>query len=129
MRSVLYCYLLFMALRVFLREPIDLVDSIKKLIDSKKVSTWSYDSEGDFTHNVDQWRYKAWIRPRLSEDSNQVLFNILGRNDKTMTKSEYAVFHGRFAEMLLIHFDMQISRIELTALPTSTDRIGEDKSE
>lgn len=118
-----------MAITVYLRESVDLVDKIKKKIDSKEITTWSYDSQGDFTHNVDQWRYKAWIRPRHSEDTQNLVFNILGRNDKKMTNAEYAVYHGRFAEMLLIHFDVQISRVELSALPTSADSLGEEKSD
>lgn len=117
-----------MAITVHLRESIDLVESIKKKIDSKSITTWSYDSQGDFTHNVDQWRYKAWIRPRHSEDNMQIVFSILGRNDKKMTAAEYAVYHGRFAEMLLIHFDLKISKVELSALPTSSDRLGEEKN-
>lgn len=118
-----------MAITVHLRESIDLVDSIKKKIDSKAITTWIYDSDGDFTHDVDQWRYKAWIRPRHNEDKQKIVFNILGRNDRKMTSAEYAVYHGRFAEMLLVHFDLQISRVELSALPTSSDSLGEDKSE
>jgi hypothetical protein len=33
----------------------------------------------------------------------------------------YAVYHGRFIEMLLAHFDEQMSGAAATAMPTTAD--------
>jgi len=40
-----------------------------------------------------------------------------------MTIVEYAVYHGRFVEMLLTHFDKECDAIEVSPLATSYDRV------
>ena len=46
-------------------------------------------------------------------------FGILKRADVKLSKEIYGVYHGRFAEMLLTHFDDDFSLIETTAMPVS----------
>lgn len=53
-----------MALSVKTDNPSGLLTSIRKAIDNKVVSTWSYDKDGDFSHTPDQWKNKAWLRPK-----------------------------------------------------------------
>ncbi len=104
-----------MALIVKSEKPAELVDSIKKAIDAKKIDTWTYDASGDFTHSPDQWKNKGWMRPKI--ENGQVRFIFLGNNDFVTTRPMYAVFHGRFAEMLLSHFDEKFSTANATAMP------------
>ncbi len=112
-----------MAIFVETNTPQSLVDKIKEAIDQNKIDTWSYDSDGDFTHNVDQWRYNAWIRP-IVEDK-RVVFAILGRTDVPLSVVDYGVYHGRFVEMLLNHLDSQCSNITVTPMPVSRyDNLG-----
>lgn len=40
-----------------------------------------------------------------------------------MSKLTYGVYHGRFSEMLLTHFDNEITSIQLTSLPDDYDNI------
>lgn len=115
-----------MAIYVETLNPKQIVENIKKKIDDNKIDTWSYDADGDFVHDVDQWRYSAWLRPRI--ENNRVVFGILGRTDRKMSTVEYAVYHGRFVEMLLSHFDDDCNAINVTPLPVSEyDKIGEEK--
>ena len=44
-----------------------------------------------------------------------------------MTVNEYAVFHGRFVEMLLDNYDHMCSSIEVTPLGTKYDSISVKK--
>lgn len=112
-----------MAIFVETNSPQSLVDKIKEAIDQNKIDTWSYDSDGDFTHNVDQWRYNAWIRP-IVEDK-RVVFAILGRTDVPLSVVDYGVYHGRFVEMLLTHLDSQCSNIMVTPMPViKYDNLG-----
>lgn len=92
-----------MAIRVSTAQPSALLAAIKKAIDQKKVETWSYDSDGDFTHTPPQWNQKAWLRP--SVQSGALVLNILNPRGVQITKLVYGVYHGRFIEMLLTHFD------------------------
>ncbi|MGJ7499880.1 hypothetical protein ACSFBF_05930 [Variovorax sp. ZT5P49] len=78
-----------------------LLTAIRKFIDDKLVVTWSYDADGDFTHDVDQWRNKAWLRPTV--EKNRLVFGILTPKDADLTHVLYGVYHGRFMEMLLTH--------------------------
>ena len=95
---------------------VDLVEKIIEKIDSHIISTWSYDDEFDFTHETGQWRNHAWISKKIAE-KNLITFGIIGRRDEPMTKTKYSIFHARFAEMLLTHFDDEIEEIRLTSMP------------
>lgn len=110
-----------MAVIVKTNNPQGLLSEIKKAIDSKSIQTWSYDSDGDFTHSPEQWQYKGWMRPKIYP--NELHFGFLGHKDVNTTKLIYAVYHGRFAEMLLNHFDDKFSNVQATAMPTSLDKI------
>lgn len=116
-----------MSIIVKTKNPNTLVAKIKEYIDEKKIDTWIYDSDGDFTHNVVQWEFHAWLRP-IIPDENTIIFAIIGRNDKKMSVVEYAVYHGRFIEMLLSHFDKQCQSMEATPLPTKHDDLGKEVS-
>lgn len=108
-----------MAVRVYCEDPRELIQSIRSAIREGKIDTWKLDSDGDFTHSPAQWAYLAWMRPKIFDD--HITFNILGTKSKKMPKVVYGVYHGRFIEMLLSHFDRQFTRASATALPISTD--------
>jgi len=102
-----------MAIVVYTRSPRTLLDAIYKAIDDQRIVTWSYDKDGDFTHTRDQWREKAWLHPQTS--SGLLQLGLIGQRHVVMTKSVYGVYHGRFVEALLTHFDSSISSITATA--------------
>ena len=110
-----------MAIRVFCDEPRTLLAEIKAAIENERVTTWKVDSDGDFTHDADQWRNRAWLRPRIFED--RILFNIVGATNRKLSRATYGVYHGRFIEMLLNHFDKKFDRVTATALATKDDVI------
>lgn len=98
-----------------------LLADIKLAIDKGTVATWTYDSDGDFTHSADQWKHRAWLRPTISSEG--IVFKILTPKETTMTGVVYGIFHGRFIEMLLTHFDLSFSQVVATALPSRGDII------
>lgn len=102
-----------MALIVNAPNPKQLLADIKKAIDDKKIDTWVYDADGDFTHSPSQWIYQAWLRPIVAP--GVLIFGLLGKQNVVMTKVIYGVFHGRFIEMLLNHFDNDFSATSATA--------------
>lgn len=93
----------------------DLYGLILKQVDEETVDTWMADNEGDFTHTPPQWREKAWFRC-TSANENELVFGIIGRRDMKMPKTIYAVYHGRFVEMLLTYFDLEIEEIKVSSL-------------
>lgn len=99
----------------------ELLSEIKKAIDDHDVVTWEYDSEGDFTHVPEQWKGRAWLRPHI--ETNRIVFGIVDRKDVNLSIDEYAVFHGRFVEMLLEHFDKKCTDIRVSPLGTEYDII------
>lgn len=111
-----------MALIVKTSNPSGLLTEIKKAIASQTIQTWTCDSDGDFTHVPDQWKHKAWMKPQVYQE--ELHFNFLGNTNVKTTTVIYAVFHGRFAEMLLTHFDNSFTKVEATAMPTTQDRIS-----
>jgi len=115
-----------MALRIKATNPQDLLNKIKAGIDEKRIETWRYitNSNGEyFTHVTPnkQWEGKAWLKP--SVHGEQLVFNIVRPQDKKVSSKAYAVYHGRFAEMLLAHFDKEFSIVWATALAESSDLV------
>ncbi len=110
-----------MALIIETTRPQALLNSIKKAIDDKNVETWSYDSDGDFTHSPEQWKNKAWLRPIVVE--GKLKFGIIKPENANVSKLIYGVYHGRFIEMLLAHFDSEFSLATATAQITKDDSI------
>ncbi|SRR6266478_5877229 len=110
-----------MAVIVYASDPPALLRAIQSAATDGKMETWSMDSDGDFTHSPEQWRKKAWLRPKVADD--RIIFNIFPPQKTVMNKATYAVYHGRFVEMLLTHFDTQFQRAVATALPTEGDRV------
>ncbi len=103
-----------MALYVHTSKPRTLLAAIRKAIDNGKVTTWSYDRDGDFIHDRPQWRGRAWLRPSVQD--GMLRFGLFGQRGTPMAKAVYGVYHGRFMEMLLMHFDGMFSNIEATAV-------------
>ena len=95
--------------------PMELLASIKKAIDDGHMRTWSYDRDGDFTHTPDQWKFKAWLRPLVVLGSLRL--GIVANTEVTMSKALYGIYHGRFIEELLTHFDTDMSAIAATPMP------------
>lgn len=110
-----------MAITVKGTDPQDLLASIKRAIDERRIETWSYDGDGDFTHSVVQWQGKAWLRPAAS--SGTLVLHIIGPKDVGINRTVYAIYHGRFVEMLLRHFDKQFKSVEISALAIAGDNV------
>lgn len=108
-----------MAVYVSTDNPQKLLDKIKDYINKGKIDTWSFDSDGDFTHCADQWKNKAWFRPEIVDGS--LVFGILGNTQVKMTKQLYGLYHGRFIEMLLTHFDTDIASLNPSVLKSDYD--------
>jgi hypothetical protein len=102
-----------MALVVYTPSPRRLLEAIYKAIDDGKIATWEYDSDRDFTHTPPQWRNKAWLHPTTSAGVLQ--FGLFGQKSVVMSKVVYGIYHGRFIEELLTHFDGEFSTVTATA--------------
>lgn len=110
-----------MAIRVLTDNPSRLLAAIKKAIDVGDVETWTYDDDGDLTHSPKQWENLAWLRPSTGAD--RLVFNIIKQQDVAMSMEVYGVYHGRFMEMLLVHFDALFTIAYATAMPTTSDYV------
>jgi hypothetical protein len=108
-----------MAVRVGTSQPQALLSAIRRAIDQGHVDTWKYDKDGDFTHTPTQWVNKCWLRPHVSW--RLLTFTTLPPGGTVLSKEIFAVYHGRFIEMLLAHFDSQFSDAEATAVGTTQD--------
>lgn len=102
--------------------PQGLLAAMKKAIDQGHVATWKYDTDGDFTHSPDQWRGKAWLRPKVV--AGELQFGILFPRGEQATKEVYAVYHGRFIEMAMTHFDNSFRKASGTAQAVTPDVIA-----
>lgn len=113
-----------MALHIQLVSPVTppkLLGNILEQINNGLIDTWEIDSDGDLTHTPYQWKGEAWFRYHLNE--SELVFGIVARRDKKMSKVIYGLYHGRFAEMLLTHFDTQIEEITISSMPDEYDLI------
>jgi len=110
-----------MSIYVKTANPRKLVDDINEKINNSAINTWSIDKDGDYTHTAQQWQFHAWVHPIV--ETERVVFAIWGRVSEDMSVVDYAIYHGRFVEMLLTHFDHQCTKIEVSCLASGYDRI------
>lgn len=113
-----------MAIHIKTNTPKKLLAAYKKAIDERRVTTWSYDSDGDFTHTADQWIRKAWLRPKVVERKEVILY-ILAPVESPISSAVYAIYHGRFIESMLRHCDGLFEEAMATAGPESGDITGQ----
>jgi hypothetical protein len=98
-----------------------LLSELKKAIDEKKITTWLYNKDGYFTHTPEQWKAKAWLFPKVV--GSELRFGIVRPQGGAVSSEIYAIYHGRFIEMMLAHFDTKFSNGWASALPTAEDNI------
>lgn len=110
-----------MSIYVKTLNPRKLVDAINEKINISNIDTWMVDKDGDYTHTAQQWQYHAWIHPIIEE--KRVVFAIWGRVSEDLSIVDYAIYHGRFVEMLLSHFDQQCVNIEVSCLASKYDNV------
>jgi hypothetical protein len=102
------------ALYIKTAEPSLLLNAIKAAIKAGHIKTWEYDKDGDFTHSAQQWKNLAWLRPRV--EAEQLVFSIIG---KGISWETYGIYHGRFIEMMIIHFHGQTTWMSASSNPVS----------
>ena|ERR1700761_3274427 len=113
-----------MALIFTTPDPAQLLKEIKAGIDNKDIETWVYDADGDFTHKPTQWYQKAYLRPKIY--TGELRFGILNASGTELSRLHYAVYHGRFIEMLLTHFDEKFTKALATAQKSDPDLFNLD---
>jgi len=99
-----------MALSISTPDPKGLLQDIRSAIDTKKIETWRYDKDGDFTHSPAQWVTKAWLRPVASLEE---LSLTIVRPQSGLEIDVPGVYQGRFAEMLINHFPKRFSKVSI----------------
>jgi hypothetical protein len=109
-----------MAISVVTDSPRALLEAVKQAIRDGLVDTWTY-KEGYFTHSPEKWRYKAFLKPSM--ESEDLILNIIGPKDQDVSAEVYAVYHGRFIEMLLAHFDRALDSATATSMPIQGDLV------
>ena len=102
-------------------DPTKLLTTFKKLIDDKKVVTWSYDKDGDFSHTPEQWKEFGWLRPSVG--NGQLTLRFLGKQNKTTTWEAWAVYHGRFVESMMAHCNTLYTEASVPPKPSNQDTV------
>jgi hypothetical protein len=111
-----------MAINFETTDPQNLLAAFKTAIKQGHIVTWSCDSDGDFTHTVEQWKSQAWMRPVLYR--GQLTMNFIGNPRATKPMRElFAIYHGRFIESMLAHCDRLFTNATATALATTGDKV------
>jgi len=102
-----------MAIHVYTKKPTTLLRKIREGIAAGSIETWEINSDGDFTHTSDQWKKKGYFTP--DRRKGFLSFGLVGEKNKEMLKEVYGVYHGRFIQMLLNHFDDYFDSVTATA--------------
>lgn len=110
-----------MAIQVKTADPQGLLDAIYEEIDEGQIETWTYDEDGDFIHDTPdgQWVGKAWLHP--VPGAAILTLNTIAPTEG-LSDEAYAVYHGRFIEMLLAHFDDEFIDATATAKLTAEEQ-------
>jgi hypothetical protein len=102
-------------------DPHGLLAAFEKAIDNRHVVTWSYDKDGDFTHTAEQWKKKAWLRPKIG--TRELRFGIIKPSNQGISWEVYAIYHGRFIESMTAHLHKRFAYSFATSAPNSDDLV------
>lgn len=102
--------------------PAELLNVFKAAIDSKRVTDWSYDSDGDFTLTGGPWAQQAWLRARV--EGEQLVLWILNPQGAKVSAPAYAAYHARFLEAMLTQCEKFFRRVSASAFPEGKDKIA-----
>lgn len=105
------------------KTPKKLIRLIKDAIDDDRISAWRYDSDGDFTSNLQEMENKGWFHPIVTVPKEELVLAMLGRINAPVTIYEYAIYHSMFVNIILHLFDDVVSDISVTPQPTKYDRL------
>lgn len=108
-----------MAVIVEASDPRTLLAEIRKAVRGGTCKPWHCDSDGDFYLAEESPR--VWLRAEI--DSAKFVLRVLPAQGKHVSKRQYAVYHARFVELLLNHFDRQFQSVAATALPAHGDKV------
>jgi drug/metabolite transporter superfamily protein YnfA len=108
-----------MAVTAATTDSVSLLQLIRQAILNKAITTWTLVQGQYLTHSVAQWENKAFFLPKCQ--SGLLVFNIVAPKGINVSTEVYAIYHGRFIEMLLAHFDKAFTQATASALPIAGD--------
>jgi hypothetical protein len=107
-----------MALLVKTSDPDRLLELIKKAIKAKKVRTWKVDKDGDFEYKPEQYENDVfWFHPISDHENEWLRFGFREPENIEIDKVSYGLFHGRFASMIIGHFENEFQYIRIPSKP------------
>ena len=107
-----------MAVSIAAADPAFLLKGILARFDQRTIEGWCRDGEC-FTLTDPEWSTRAYLRPLLQTEN--LVLGLVPTEGQGMSKELYAVYHGRFIDMLLRHFSDVIGSVQLTTGRTSPD--------
>ena len=113
-----------MAIYINTTKPNGLLKEIISQIKEGKILTWNVDEDGDFTHDTPQWNRHAWFKAKVSD--GKISFYIFPPMESHVSIKGYAIYHGRFIEMLLSHVDGFFDSVSATSYPEGDDVVSND---
>lgn len=105
-----------MGVYVNTENPNGILASIKSQIKNGTISTWKiYVHEGhEFITHTDasgQWENKAFFLPSVDLENGQLNFGMYGHGNTPLERIYYSVYHGKLTQMILSHFEENITGI------------------
>lgn len=111
-----------MAVIIKTENPNKLLDEIYEGIEIKKIEKWSVLSDGRITYSGFLWKNEAFFKPQIWVEESELRFGLIKRKDRKHISSKlYTLFHSKFVEMLLSHFDKTFHSVTVSALRTDPD--------
>lgn len=115
-----------MAITFNTTDPAGLLKAIEDGIKNGDIDTWvKHTSEkiDYFTHaeKSKQWHKKAFLKAYVDKDNSQLKFGIHGLKDVKLKRIYYAVYHGRFIQMVLDHFEKKFTDANASSKKTAID--------
>lgn len=111
-----------MAIIIKTANPYLLLDKIYDAIDNKKIDKWVHTADGRLTPSSLLWKNEAFFKPQIWVDNEELRFGLIKRTDRKFISTKlYTLYHTRFVETLLSHFDTDFREVTVTAMKTDPD--------
>jgi len=102
--------------------PNNIYQGIIRGIQNGSIDTWKIVTVGNlvyFTHDTTnkQWLNKSYMKAGTDSHGN-LIFHVIRNNENSFDQNIFAVYQGRFIQMLVSHFPNSFTELNVTSQPT-----------
>lgn len=93
-----------MSLIIKLKNPEMFLLQLQNRVKENKIKLWEIDSIGNLIHTPKRFINKAWFKPHIDIEKEEIVFKYMNPVNEKNDKLLYGIYHGRLLKMVMSDF-------------------------